>query len=222
MKWLARLGLVSAVALFAAGCSSSSNNGIASESVSQIQTSVEQALNSATSVQINGNSDQMGKPVTFQFVTFSSGDLSGSFQQGSNTVMLKKIGSTDYLNASAGYYEANNASAATAAELGGVWVFGPDSQFGFGSSFTISSLVNNIKNPNGQISKGSASTIEGQSAFSVNSTKGGVLWVATTGKAYPIELVDSGSSGGTISFSNWNLGTAPVAPAGAKSLASIG
>lgn len=222
MRRIVGFGLVCLAALAAASCSSSSSNGIASESVSQIQTSVEKALSSATSVQIDGNTDQDGKQVTFQVTTFSSGDFSGKLDQSGNSVMIEKIGSTDYLNGSSGYYVASGASSSVASLLGGIWVYAPDSQFNFGNSFTISSLVSSIKNPEGTLSKGTASTINGQAAFSVTSSKGGVLWVATTGNAYPIELVNSGSGGGTITFSKWNQGTPPSAPAGAKALSSFG
>ena len=222
MKRTVGLALALAAGFAAAGCSSSSGNGIASESVTQIQQSVEQAVNSASSVEINGSTVQSGKTITFQVVTFSSGDFSGSLVQSGNSVMIKKIGANDYLNGSAGYYQAVGASASEASALGGIWVYGPDSQLGFGSSFTLASVVKSIKNPNGTLHKGSASTIDGQAAFSVTSSKGGSLWVATTGKAYPIELDNSGTNGGTVKFANWNQGTSPVAPAGAKAISSLG
>jgi hypothetical protein len=231
MKRFVGLGAVLAAALGVAGCSSSSNgststtpvsNGVASETASQILNSVDQAVTSATSIQVTGNIVQKGKQETFQVVTFSSGNFSGNFVQGGNTVMFVKIGSTDYLNASAGYYESSGASASVAGLIGGIWVSGPDSQLGFGNSFTISSIFRNFKHPTGTISKGSASTIDGQAAFSLKSSKGGVLWVATTGTAYPIELTKFGSSSGTVKFTAWNQGTPPLAPAGAKPISSFG
>jgi hypothetical protein len=222
MKRIIGLALALAAGIAAAGCSSSSGNGIASQSVSQIKSSVEQAISSASSVQINGNTTQNGKTITFQVVTFSSGDFSGSLDQSGNTVMIKKIGSNDYLNGSSGYYEAVGAPASEASALGGIWVYGPDSQLGFGSSFTLSSIVTSIKNPQGTLKKGTSSTIDGQAAFSVISSKGGSLWVATNGKAYPVQLANSGTNGGTITFSNWNQGTSPAIPAGAKSISSLG
>ncbi|MGO9342515.1 MAG: hypothetical protein ACLP6E_08345 [Acidimicrobiales bacterium] len=222
MKRTIGLGLGIVAALAAAGCSSSSGNGIATDSVSQIQSSVEQAMGAATSVQINGTTFESGKTTTFQIATFSSGDFSGTIEQAGNSLQLRKIGSTDYLKGTVGYYESAGQSASVATLLGGNWVYGPDSQFGFGNSFSISSLVSSVKKPDGTLSKGSSSTINGQAAFSVNSSKGGVMWVATTGPAYPIQLDDSSSSGGTINFSNWNQASAPVAPAGARSLSSFG
>jgi hypothetical protein len=221
VKRAAGLGLALAAALAAAGCSSS-GNGIATDSVSQIQTKVGQAIGAATSVQISGTIIQSSKKISFQIATFSSGDFSGTIEQSGDSLQLKKIGSTDYLKGTVGYYETTGAPASTATLLGGNWVYGPDSQFGFGSSFTLSSLASNIKNPGGTLSKGASSTINGQAAFSVNSSKGGELWVATSGTAYPIQLDDSSSSGGTINFTDWNQGTPPVAPAGARSLASFG
>jgi hypothetical protein len=239
VKSVTRLGLFPVAALVAAltvaGCSSTNSstnrstssttsppNGIPSESASQILNSVEQAVSSATSVQVNGTTEQGGKPVTFQVVTFATGDFSGGLDQGGNSVKLVKVGSTDYLNAGPAYFRAVGVSAPVAGLLGGIWVSGPDSQLGFGSSFTIASVEANIRTPKGTITKGSASTVDGQSAFSVVSSKGGVLWVATIGKAYPIELDNSGTNGGTVTFSKWNQGTPPVAPPGAKPISSFG
>jgi hypothetical protein len=45
-----------------------------------------------------------------------------------------------------------------------------------------------------------------------NASHGGTLYVATTGKPYPIQITKSGTSGGKILFDRWNAPVTLVAP----------
>ena len=64
-------------------------------------------------------------------------------------------------------------------------------------------------------------TINGQKAVAINdTTKGGTLYVSTTGTPYPIQISKTGSEAGIVKFENWNsprrsprAGRSPVAPA---------
>jgi len=222
MRRYAYVGVLFTVALAFAACSSGpSSNGISSESATQIVSTVGSAIGSASSVTITGSFTQSGKASAVNVTTFSGGDLSGDITENGTEIKIVKIGSTDYINAPASYYVAAGASAAVGARVGGKWIFGPDSTLGFGDSFTLSSFEKSIKNPTGSVRKGTTSTINGQSAYSVISSSG-TLWVATTGTAYPIQLNKNGSSAEQVEFVNWNKGTLPTAPAGAVSISSLG
>ena len=62
-------------------------------------------------------------------------------------------------------------------------------------------LLSSIGNEHGALAKGSTSTIEGTKVIAVNDTeKGGTLYVATTGRPYPIQLSKAGSGGGKVTF----------------------
>ncbi|MFZ0666598.1 MAG: hypothetical protein WAM97_12665 [Acidimicrobiales bacterium] len=222
MKRLASIGVLLAAALGLAACSSgSSSNGIPNESATQIVNSVGNALGSAKSVAISGNATQSGTAVTFTISTFSNGSFTGNISDNGTSFKLIKIGSTDYLNATAAYYEKQGVPASAAGEVGGKWIYAPDSQFGFGNSFVLSELEKSVKSPTGKVTKGASGTIGGQPAQAVVSSQG-TLWVATTGPAFPLELTKNGSSSEKITFSDWNEGTPPVAPSGAIALSSLG
>jgi hypothetical protein len=221
MKRFACSGVLCAVAISAAACSSSSgSNGTSGQSATQIISAVKQSLSSASSVRITGNIQQGSKQATFDLTTFSGGDFDGTISFSGSSVKLVRIGKTDYLNATKSFYTNQGAPAAAAQTLAGKWVYGPDSQIGLGNSFTLSSLTTQITKPQGTVTKGTTGTIDGQSAVSLRSQQG-TLWVATSGTAYPIELAKSGSNGGVVKFTAWNQGSTPTAPAGAQSLNSL-
>src|ERR1019366_5618938 len=59
-------------------------------------------------------------------------------------------------------------------------------------------------------------TVNGQKAVGVpDKAKGGTLYVASTGAAYPLEIAKSGPSGGSIVFDRWNKPGTLIAPAAA-------
>ena len=52
-------------------------------------------------------------------------------------------------------------------------------------------------------------------------SQGGTLYVATTGKPYPVEIAKSGAGGGTLSFDRWNQAVSIAPPANAIDLAQL-
>ena len=52
-------------------------------------------------------------------------------------------------------------------------------------------------------------------------SEGGTLYVAATGKPYPIEVVKDGGKGGTVVFDRWNEPVTLVAPADAIDITKL-
>ena len=70
--------------------------------------------------------------------------------------------------------------------------------------------------------KGAITTVNGHKVIAVNdTTKGGTLHVATTGKPYPIEVQKKGSEGGRIAFDHYNEPVSLSAPANAVDLSQL-
>ncbi len=217
-------GAVLAVGLMASACSSSSGNGVASKSASEILSTTLAALKSASSVRVSGQVTNKGSSNTIDAVLYSSGDISGTVGTAGSEVKIVKIGETDYLQAGAAYWEKNGLPAADAAKLDNKWVSISDSTAKLGSDFSLGSLAGSLGKDAGTITKGSTSTVNGQGAIAITSTKGGTLYVATSGTAYPIKATSTGGANGvgSFSFSDWNQGgKAPTAPAGAEPLSSL-
>jgi len=71
----------------------------------------------------------------------------------------------------------------------------------------------------GKLTHAGTKTINGQPAVGVSdATKGGTLYVASTGTAYPIEIVKAGTNGGAITFDAWNKPVTLTAPTNAVSI----
>ncbi len=67
----------------------------------------------------------------------------------------------------------------------------------------------------GPIVKGTTTTVMGQKAFTLRqATKSspGILYVAATGKPYPLQLVKHGKDSAEITFSGWNQPVSVTAP----------
>jgi DNA-binding beta-propeller fold protein YncE len=66
----------------------------------------------------------------------------------------------------------------------------------------------------GTLTKGASSTLGGQPVVAVTSSKGGTMYVATTGKPYPLEVSkNSGGQTGKVTFSDYNKSFTITAPA---------
>ncbi len=78
---------------------------------------------------------------------------------------------------------------------------------------------------NGSLTKGAITTIEGQKAIELKDTAGKrstrALYVATTGKPYPLQIVRHGVETAQTTFTGWNRSTQLTAPAGAVELAGL-
>jgi hypothetical protein len=216
---LVGLGVL-ALGCAAAGCGGSSSNGVASKSPSQILQTAVAAMKSAKSVHMAGTIIQSAKTITVDMTIYANSDVDGTFDESGSTVSIVKIGPTDYIKTTSGFYQAQGASAQVAGLMGGKWLKIPDSTAGLGSSFSLVGLASSITNSHDKVSAGKTSTVNGQAVVSVIAANNGTLYVATTGTAYPVE-VTKGSSG-TITFTQWDQAKTPTAPAGARTPASFG
>ena len=62
-------------------------------------------------------------------------------------------------------------------------------------------LIDTTLAAHGTLVKGATTTVNGQQVIAItDSTKDGTLYVATTGKPYPLQIAKVGSESGTIAF----------------------
>jgi hypothetical protein len=214
------LGLVAlALSLGGAACGSSNGNGVASQSPDQAVQTALAAFRSAKSVTVSGDIGTGSTSTTIDGVIFDNGDFNGTIGVNGTSAKLIKIGDTDYLEGAEGFWQGNGMTSTQAAEVANKWIEIPDSQMGLGNTLSIPTLASQFTN-HGTLSAGTTGTVEGQAAVSIVSSKGGTLWIATTGTAYPLELQTQKQ--GAIYFSDYNASTVPTAPAGAVPESSLG
>jgi hypothetical protein len=227
---LAAIALIAVVlaAIALAGCggsgSSSSSNGVASKTPAEILTAATAAANSANSVHVSGSIVSGGSPITLDLELVAGKGGRGQISEDGLSFNLIQIDGTAYISGSPAFYSHFGGPAAEKL-LAGKWLKAPASSGSFsslGSLTDLDQLLDTTLSKHGALTKGPATTIGGQPALSVSDTShGGTLYVATTGKPYPIEISKAGKTGGKITFDRWNDPVKLTAPANAIDLSQL-
>jgi hypothetical protein len=78
----------------------------------------------------------------------------------------------------------------------------------------VGSLVRQILGRHGTLVNDGPTTFAGHAVVAIrDTTEGGTLYVATTGRPYPLGIQKAGSSGGTIYLDHWNAALSISSPA---------
>jgi hypothetical protein len=207
------------------GCgSSSSGNGIESKSAEEIVSEARKAADGASSVHVSGSVQSGGSPVTLDLSLASEKGATGQISQNGSTFKVIIDGGAAYVSGSDAFYRRLGGSAA-AQLLAGKWLKVPTntSEFAsFGSLTNMRKLLDTVLVGHGTLKKGSTTTIGGQTAIAVeDTTRGGTLHVATTGKPYPLQITKSGSEAGTIAFDKWDEPVTISPPASSVNLSEL-
>jgi hypothetical protein len=226
-----RLRLVSAIVsglavLALAACGSSggaSSNGIASKSPDQIVAAATSAVSNVSSVHVAGSVPNANQPITLDLSLVNGKGGKGAMSESGLSFQIVALGQEVYINGSSSFWT-KFGGAAAAQLLSGKWLKAPAT----GQLASLATLTNGHKlfgqllSSHGKLEKGKATTIQGQQAVPVtDTTNGGTLYVATTGKPYPIEIVKSGSDGGHIVFNGFNQPVTLTAPANAIDISKL-
>jgi len=128
-----------------------------------------------------------------------------------------------YINGSQSFWKTFGGSAA-AQLLSGKWLKAPATgQLSSLATLTnVQKLFNQLLSSHGKLAKGKTTTIHGQQAIAVtDTTNGGTLYVATTGKAFPLEISKTGAQGGQITFDHFNQPVTLTPPANAIDISQL-
>ncbi len=217
---------VLAVTLALAGCggSSSSGNGIESKSPQEILEATKTAASTATSVHIKGSIVTGGKPISLDMELLAGKGGKGTISQEGFTIQLVQTGGAVYINGSAAFYKHVSGSAA-AALLQGKWLKAPANSGELASLAELTNLgklLDTALAGHGTVTKGGTTTVEGQKAVELkDSTKGGSLYVAATGKPYPLQISKTGAEGGKVVFQRWDQPVTLEAPKNAIDIGAL-
>jgi hypothetical protein len=211
--------LLACVSVALGGCgSSSSGNGVATKTPAEILAATQAVADAATSVHVSGSIAAGATPITFDLELLAGRGGRGQLAENGLGFELIQLAGTVFIKGSSAFYRHIGGTAA-AQLLEGKWLKAPTSDAEFaslGSLTDLHSLIEKALANHGSLAKGQVTTVNGQKAVGVSDTsKGGTLYVATTGPPYPIEVSETGASGGMISFSRWNQPVTVRAPANA-------
>lgn len=206
------------VLLSGCGSSSPSGNGLASKSPTEIVAAAKAAAAGAASAHVAGSIVDQGKPISLDMELVAGKGGKGKLTLEGLSINLVQVNGAVYMNGSTAFYK-HVAGAAAAQLLQGKWLKAPSTDSNFASLAQLTNLgklIGTALASHGKLASAPSKTIAGQKAVGVTDvTKGGTLYVASTGTAFPIEITKSGASGGTITFDRWNKPVTLSAPANA-------
>jgi len=213
-----------AAAIDGCGGGSSSGNGIADKSPTQIVAATKKVADAATSVHVSGSLVSGGTPISIDVNLIAGKGGRGKLSQNGLAFELIEVANTVYIKGSSSFYRHIGGSAA-AQLLQGKWLKAPASSSGFasiGQLTNLRQLVDQTLADHGTLSKSGTTTIQGQKVVGVTDKgKGGTLYIAATGKPYPVQISRNGAGTGTITFDRWNEPVTLAVPANAIDIAQL-
>jgi hypothetical protein len=216
--------LIAAAIAGCGGSSSSSGNGVAGKTPAEILAATKVASDTASSVHVSGSIVSGKSPITLDMSLLAGKGGRGKLSEGGLPFELIQVGGSVYIKGSAAFYK-NIGGTAAAQLLQGKWLKAPSSDGNFASLSRLTDLrqlVDQTLTSHGSLKKSGTTTINGQKVVGISdTTKGGTLYIATTGKPYPVEISKDGSGGGKIAFDRWNGEVTLAAPANAIDVAQL-
>ncbi len=210
------MGLISTLIAACGGSSGAADNGEAAKQPDQILKDTVAALRGAEAVHMYGEvptgSDTIGMDLHYN----RSGNLMGTITIGTVNADLVITGGHTFLKGRSLFARFGGDQAASV--IGDRWVVvpagtGPGSEIVDGlATFTdFNKLADLFATPTGgAVTKGGASTVDGRPAVSLRASDS-VLWVSTTGRAYPVALKPRAGSRG-LHFASWDQAVDVTAP----------
>jgi hypothetical protein len=218
------LGLVLLAAALAACGSSSTGDGIAAKAPAEIVAAAEVAADTASSVHVSGSIVSGGSPITLDLDLLAGKGARGWLSENGLGFELIQTGASVYIKGSSAFYR-HIGGAAAAGLLEGRWLKAPVSSTSFASLASLTDLrqlVDTAFASHGALTKGPLTTVAGQHAVGVSEpSSGGTLYIATSGRPYPIQISAGGANGSKISFDHWDEHVSLAPPANAVDIAQL-
>jgi hypothetical protein len=207
----------------ACGSSSSSSNGVASKSPGAIISAADTAITGVKSVRVSGSIVSGGSRITLDLSLAAGKGGRGQMSENGLGFQMVVLDQTVYIDGSPAFWR-HFGGAAAAQLFQGKWLKAPAN-----GSFASVALLTNVHelftqllSSHGTLAKGATTTVDGQKVVAIkDTTKNATLYVATTGKPYPVEIVKTGSGGGRVVFDRFNQSVSVTAPAHAIDLSQL-
>jgi hypothetical protein len=221
----ATLAVLALAVVAAAGCGGGNGNGEAGKPAARIVKDAAAAAKQATSVHVYGSGTADGQPLRLDLYLVAGKGGRGHVTANGLSFDLIRIGRTAYFRGDSTFWSRFGAGAA-ATLLEGRWLSAPADSGDFASFAPltdVSKLFDAILGGHAALAKGPAKRIGKQPAIAVvdRGEDGGTLYVATTGKPYPLEVVSAQGRRGTIHFDGWDEKIPLEAPANAIDVSKL-
>ncbi len=214
---------VLALALLTA-CGGVSSNGIESKSPDEVLTAAKSAASGAKSVRLVGSFTAGRAPLSLDLTLAAGKGARGEISEHGLSFQVIALGNDVYIYGSRAFYEHFGGKAA-AQLFQGKWLKAPANSGEFASLASLTNMqavLGGLLKNNGALKAAGTTKLEGRTVLGITgSAEGGTLYVATTGKPFPVAAVKSGSGGGKLIFSDWNAPVSIEAPANAIDIEAL-
>jgi hypothetical protein len=187
---------------------------VASKSASEILAAATAAADGVHALHVSGSVVSGGSPISMNLDLVSGQGARGQMSQNGMSFQLVVAGKSIYINAGPAFWRHIGGNAA-AQLLQGRWLKAPASSSDFASLAALTNLhklLTALLSNHANLTKGAATTVNGQKVVALtDTTNHGTLYVATTGKPYPVQIAKSGSDGGRLTLDRFNE-TVPLTP----------
>jgi hypothetical protein len=224
-RWPVTVALSASLTLAVGGtlsaCGGTKLNGEQSKTGSQVAQDAINALRGTSSVRMAGNATSGNAPVTLD-LTFKGNDTKGSLSSNGSSFQIVKIGDKAYIKGDKATYT-SIAGAAAAQLIGDRWLLMSGDKASNLTDITLSSFTSSFNSSSKWSKTVQQAKLDGEKVVVITDTSdGSKLYVANTGKPYPLKAEKSGSDGGSLTFSNYEKSVTITAPADAIDLNQLG
>lgn len=182
------------------------SNGVADKAPAEILRLARDAFSKAGSVRVKGNGTSEGSTFAVDMRMKGAGGGKGTVTVEHNLVEILRIGKDAYLKGDADFWKQQTGDAAAAELLKGKYLKAPGDEPQLQSVLLFThpgTFADKVMKADGAVTKGEQRTIAGLQTVGLTFTalkEKVTLYVATTGKPYPMQLSTTGEAGETSSF----------------------
>jgi hypothetical protein len=209
------LGLALTVTALAGCGSSSSSNGVASKTPAEIVAAAKAAADGASSVYISGTIVSGGAPISLDMELLAGKGGRGRIAQSGLSFELIQVDGTIYIDGSSAFYRHIGGPAA-AQLFQGKWLKAPAATGEFAPIAALTDqgrLMDSALATHGTLTSAGVTRIDGQKAIAIDDvSEEGTLYIAATGKPFPLEVVKDGGKRGRVVFDHWDRPVTLAAP----------
>jgi hypothetical protein len=217
------IALVAILPALLCACGGSGPHGLAARNPQAIVAASTQAIERVHSVRVAGsvNDASPRDEIRFELSLVNGRGAVGSLSEHGLAFRLVTLGNVAYVYGTPAFWQ-QFGGAAAAAQLQGRWLRAPAGHGAFASFAALTDvhrLLASLLSGHGALTRGTTSTVDGHHVVAVHdASRQGTLYVATSGPAYPIRIVNGSSDGGRIDFSHFDAPVALRAPARSVSI----
>ncbi len=206
------LFVTASVLSFTAGPNAASagrSSGTASSPTpNQILATAQKTVDAATSVHIVAAGTSNGQPIAIDLTLVAGRGGEGTITENGLTFRIVRIGAKAYFEAGSAFWR-KFAGSVGPQLFDGKWIEASATSGKLASLTPFTSLrsfMSGVLGSHGTLEVGTTTTFAGRPVVALtDTTQGGTLYIAATGKPYPLEITPSkGAGGGTIKFESWD------------------